>query len=96
MSIPVHTVQVLDPQPGNDFYDRVIVAQKVGVAVTNGTNPTLAVTFSEGLPQVNGVWVSVNTASLTYFITAKTASGFTINFTGTASSTTADILVVAA
>ena len=32
MSIPVHTVQVLDPQTGNDFFDRVILAQKVNLA----------------------------------------------------------------
>src|SRR5207344_541552 len=56
MSIPVHTVQVLDPQTGNDFFDRVILAQKVNVAYGTGTNPTVAVTFTEGLPQSYGVF----------------------------------------
>jgi hypothetical protein len=58
MSIPVHTVQVLDPQTGNDFFDRVILAQKVNLAYAAGTNPTVAVTFAEGLPQSYGVFAT--------------------------------------
>ncbi|WP_024516831.1 hypothetical protein [Bradyrhizobium sp. Tv2a-2] len=97
MSIPVHTVQVLDSQSGSDFFDRMILGQKIAVAVPNGSSTqTVAVTFVDALPQVYSVFASFNTTGLTYFITSKSSTGFTLNVTGTTSSTTADILVVAA
>lgn len=97
MAIAKHVINVLDPAEGVDFFDRVILAHKVGLAITNGTNPTLAVTFTDGLPQNYSVFVACN-QSLVPFITAKTSTGFTVNLTGTASggTCTIDVLVVAA
>ena len=96
MSIPVHTVQVLDPQSGNDFYDRVILAQKVNVAYGTGTNPTVAVTFAEGLPQSYGVFANAS-GNFPVAVSNKTSSGFTLTIVGTVGAAgTVDVLVVAA
>ena len=91
MSIPVHTVQVLDPQTGNDFFDRVILAQKVNVAYGTGTNPT-----TEGLPQSYGVFANAS-GNFPVAVSNKTSSGFTLTIVGTVGAAgTVDVLVVAA
>jgi hypothetical protein len=98
MSIPVHTIQVLDPQTGNDFFDRVILGQKTGIAYTASAGASYNVSFSEGLPQAYSVFVSLNSASSggPPYVTNKTSTGFTITIPGTPTAGLMDVLVVAA
>jgi hypothetical protein len=96
--IDKHSVMVLDPAAGTDFYDRVIVGQKVSLAGPTGAGTqTLAVTFTDGLPQFYSVFVEANIQMQTW-VTAKTSTGFTVNCNngGTIPANTLDILVVAA
>ena len=96
MSMTKHVIQVLDPEVGTDFLDRTILAQKVNLAYGTGTNPTVAVSFTEGLPQAYGVFANASSGT-GVLVSAKTSSGFTLTIVGTSiAAGTVDVLVVAA
>jgi hypothetical protein len=96
MSMTKHVIQVLDPEVGTDFLDRTILAQKVNLAYGTGTNPTVAVTFAEGLPQSYGVFANAS-GNFPVAVSNKTSSGFTLTIVGTVGAAgTVDVLVVAA
>jgi hypothetical protein len=89
-----HDIDLVDGSTAT-FTDRLIVAVKNGLAITNGAGPTtVAVTFLEGLPATYAVFVSANTAFTAMNVTAKTSAGFSVTFTGAASSSTFDVLVI--
>ena len=93
-----HTIAVLDPSEASDFLDRTILGHKVGLTGPTGAGTqTLAVTFTDPLPQNYSVFVTAS-IQLQTWITAKTSTGFTINCNngGTIPANTLDVLVVAA
>ena len=68
----------------------------VNLAYAAGTNPTVAVTFTEGLPQSYGVFATAS-GNFPVSVSNKTSSGFTLTIVGTvAAAGTVDVLVVAA
>ena len=94
MSEQDHDLQVTDGS-ATAFQDRLIVGVKNGLAITNGAGPTtVAVTFAEGLPATYAVFVSSNTAFTAMNVTLKVSTGFSVTFTGAASSSTFDVLVI--
>lgn len=104
MSIMNHTIQVLDPQGNPDFLDRIILGQKIavanGVGGGAGASVAVAVTFLEGLPQNYQVLCTMS-QDATYWITAKTSTGFTVNLSprlaaNTLAAGSFDLLVIGA
>ena len=93
MAIVKQHVSVMDSPTAPVFTDRMIVGQQIGLAAA----ATVVVTFNEPLPTTYSVMVgSFNTTGITsWFISAKTAFGFTVNLGG-APAGTFDVLVVAA
>ena len=96
MSKAFHSVVVLDGS-ASGRNDAVVLGVKAGVAVANGTNPTVSVAFAEPIPGNYAVAVSCN-ENFPAFVTAKTAAGFTVTVEGTVSggACTIDVIVVAA
>jgi len=83
MASAVHTVQILDPQSGTDFYDRVIVAQRIAVPYTATTGTAYPITFAEGLPSAYSVFITPSTDILKPAgVTLKTSTGFTVTLPG--------------
>lgn len=75
-----------------------VLGHAVGISVAGGASPqTVAVTWPGGLPASYQVSVTPSMKAWTW-VTAKTATGFTINFDngGTISAGTVDALVISA
>lgn len=98
MSIINNRIQVLDPQSQSDFLDRVIVGQKLAVAITATTGTVYPITFTDGLPSSYQVIITPSVAlPQPPFVSAKTAQGFNVTLPGTvAGAGFMDILVLAA
>jgi hypothetical protein len=104
MAINKHVVAVLDSPTPSAFSDRAFVGQQLGVAnaVGGGAGQTVStvVTFPEELPAVFTAFVQPNQAAV-WWISAKTAFGFTVNLAPLLAATTLpagtfDVLVVSA
>jgi hypothetical protein len=82
MAINKHVVAVLDSPTPSAFSDRVFVGQQLGIAnaVGSGAGATVStvVTFPEELPSVFTAIVQPSQAAV-WWISAKTAFGFTVN-----------------
>jgi len=98
MGITNSRIQVLDPQSQTDFLDRVIVGQKLAVAITATTGTVYPVTFADGLPLAYQVIITPSVAlPQPPFVSGKTSLGFNVTLPGTvAGAGTMDILVIAA
>lgn len=102
MALDKHLVQVMDGAP-SAWSDRVIAGQQLSVvtAVGGGAGATVAtvIAFAEPLPPAYQVVVSPALA-VVWWITARTASGFTVNIAPllaatTLAASTIDVLVLA-
>jgi hypothetical protein len=103
MSIAKHRAQVMDSSTLPQFTDRVVYGQQLGVAnlIGGGAGQTVStvVTFTEPLPANYQVVVDPKQAAV-WWITARTAFGFTVNLAPLLAATTLpaatfDVLVVA-
>lgn len=83
MSVVNHITQVLDPGSGTDFLDRIIVGQKLGVAITATTGTVYPVTFTDGLPANYHVIVTPSVDIIKpAFVSGKTSTGFNVTLPG--------------
>ncbi|KVV22318.1 hypothetical protein WK80_22270 [Burkholderia multivorans] len=84
MGQPLHTVDVVPGGFGFAMKDRIIAASAFGVSNAAGGSAGAAVTVSitglSGLPANYGVMVNPG-QDATWFVSAKTATGFTITLT---------------
>lgn len=86
MGLSLHTVEITDGSALTAKPDRLQVWSAYGLVSTIGGGAGLAVTVavavpkSAGLPSSGNYFIDVELSQdATYFITAKTASGFTVN-----------------
>jgi hypothetical protein len=104
MSIAKHRASVLDSPTASQRSDQILFGQQLGIvtAAGGGAGQTVStvVTFPEVLPANYQVIVSAQLA-VVWWITARTAFGFTVNIAPLLAATTlgassVDVLVIAA
>lgn len=103
MAVAKHRTSVLDSATVSAFQDKIVVGQQLSVtsAVGGGAGQTVStvITFTEPLPAAYQVLVEPKQAAV-WWISAKTAFGFTVNTAPllaatTLSASTIDVTVLA-